>query len=455
MLFKKLRGDSCFDRYLFCILIAIEILMSFTFFGYLHIPPISITIAYLPILVAGCLYEPTHSVTMAFLFGFASMYKASASYVMPADAVFSPFLSDAPASSLMLSVGTRVLFGFLIGILFQAVRKSRHYRLWTGLISAVAPKIHSLIVYTAMGLLFPELGKHYYSAFHWKMDDTVFALICVIVVETSWTVYQSNAIQHIRMCIDQSANNPYASQKMNLFFVAFELFLVGMSVFAAFYFSQRESYMLIQHGVAVSDTISSDLLLLQLQFLFASLALNIIMVILLISTYKYMSYKEYRVEIDALTGVMGRRLFLYYCGKALNAGGKGTECMGWFLFVDVDYFKAINDTFGHSTGDQVLRRIAQHLQRIFGEDGKVGRIGGDEFAVILEKPMTENVLGQRLEQFQKECSHTLPDRTVSCSIGAYQFMFPQNVEHLLEETDAVLYQAKENGRACYVMKPCL
>lgn len=149
MLFKKLRGDSCFDRYLFCILIAIEILMSFTFFGYLHIPPISITIAYLPILVAGCLYEPTHSVTMAFLFGFASMYKASASYVMPADAVFSPFLSDAPASSLMLSVGTRALFGFLIGILFQAVRKSRHYRLWIGLISAVAPKIHSLIVYTA------------------------------------------------------------------------------------------------------------------------------------------------------------------------------------------------------------------------------------------------------------------------------------------------------------------
>lgn len=242
---------------------------------------------------------------------------------------------------------------------------------------------------------------------------------------------------------------------MNLFFAAFELFLVCMSIVAAVYFSQRESYMLVQHGVEVSDRISADLLLLQLQFLFASLALNIITVILLISTYKYMSYKEYRVEMDALTGVMGRRMFLYYCDKAVRADSTDTACTGWFLFVDVDYFKAINDTFGHSAGDQVLRRIAQHLQHIFGEDGKIGRIGGDEFAVMLEKPMTEHVLGQRLEQFQKECSNTLSDRTVSCSIGAYQFTLPQSVERLLEETDAVLYQAKEKGRACYVLKPCI
>ncbi len=61
---------------------------------------------------------------------------------------------------------------------------------------------------------------------------------------------------------------------------------------------------------------------------------------------------------------------------------------------------------------------------------------------------------QRLEQFQKDISGMLSDRTVSCSIGACQFIFPQNVKNLLEETDAVLYQAKENGRACYVLKIC-
>lgn len=453
-LVKKLWGDSSFDRYLFWILIAIELLMSFTFLGYIHIPPISITIAYLPVIIAGCLWGPAQSVIIALVFGIASMYKASASYVMPADAVFSPFLSGSPVSSLLLSIGTRMLFGFIVGIAFLYIRNCKHNRLYIGLISAIAPKIHSLIVYTAMGLLFPELGRDYRSAFQWKLNDIFFIIIGIVVVELLWAAYQSDSAQRVRMCIDQSDNNPYASQKKNLFFAAIELFLVCMSVFAAFYFAQRESYMLEQHGVTVSEHISIDLLLLQIQFLIASLALNVIMVILLIATYKYMSYKEYRIEMDTLTGVMGRRLFLYYCEKVQKPGRTDHVRTGWFLFVDADYFKSINDTLGHSAGDTVLREIAQHLQRIFGDDGKVGRLGGDEFAVILENSMLQKELEKRLEQFLKDISCILPDRTVSCSIGANQFVFPQNVKDLLEETDAVLYKAKENGRACYVIKSC-
>lgn len=233
-----------FDRYLFWILISIELLMSFTFWGYIHIPPISITIAYLPVLIAGCLWGPSRAVIIAFVFGIASMYKASASYVMSADAVFSPFLSGAPLSSLLLSVGTRMLFGFLIGIAFQCIRTRKHNRLYIGLIAAIAPEIHALLVYAAMGLLFPELGKNYQSALDWKPNDIFFAIICIITVEVFWAVYQSNFIQRIRMGINQSTNNPYDSKKMYLFFAAIELFLVCMSAFAALYFVQRESYML-------------------------------------------------------------------------------------------------------------------------------------------------------------------------------------------------------------------
>ena len=80
---KVMWYNSCFERYTFGILIAIELLMSFTFLGYIHIPPISITIAYLPIVVAGCLYGPGQSAAAGFVFGIASMYKASSSYVMP------------------------------------------------------------------------------------------------------------------------------------------------------------------------------------------------------------------------------------------------------------------------------------------------------------------------------------------------------------------------------------
>lgn len=78
---KKLLGDSCFDRYFFWLLIAVELLMSFTFLGYIHIPPISVTTAYIPILAAGCLFSPVQSVIIGIVFGITSMYKASASFV--------------------------------------------------------------------------------------------------------------------------------------------------------------------------------------------------------------------------------------------------------------------------------------------------------------------------------------------------------------------------------------
>ena len=451
---KKLWGDSCFDRYSFWLLIAIELLMSFTFLGYIHITPISITIAYLPILAAGCLLGPFQSVILGLVFGLASMYKASASYVAQGDAVFSPFLSGSPVSSIMLSIGVRALFGLVIGVMFLFAKKRKCYRIWIGVISAIAPKVHSLLVYTTMGMLFPELGYRYSSAFHWKWNDTVFLVISVVTVELFWAVYHSDTVQNIKYCMDQSIHNPYVSGKMNLFFAAFEFFLLCMAFCAADYFSHRESYMLKQHGVEVSKKISFDLMHLQIQFLIAFVSLNIISVILLISIYKYMAYKEYKGEMDELTGIMGRRMFLYHCEKAQKANSRDLQRKGWFLFVDVDYFKEINDTFGHGVGDKVLREIAMNLHNILGDEGKVGRIGGDEFAVIVEKTMEQQELKRLLEQFLNAISGTLPDKKVSCSIGAYQFVFPQNVKDLLTETDNMLYKAKENGRACYMMKAC-
>lgn len=84
---------SAFNLYIFLILFAFEILMSFTFLGYVHIYPLSVTFAYIPILIAACLLGPAESTVMGFVFGLASAYKSSAFYVLPADRLFSPFLS--------------------------------------------------------------------------------------------------------------------------------------------------------------------------------------------------------------------------------------------------------------------------------------------------------------------------------------------------------------------------
>ncbi|MEY8391043.1 diguanylate cyclase [Lachnospiraceae bacterium 45-W7] len=452
---KEMWNNSCFERYCFGILIAIELLMSFTFLGYIHIPPISITIAYLPIVVAGCLLGPAQSAAAGFVFGIASMYKASSSYVMPADRVFSPFLSEFPLGSLWLSVGTRTLFGLLIGLAFAVVKKRKHNRLWRIAVCAIAPKLHTMLVYVSMGILFPDLGYGYRTALHLKWRDVVFSVICILAVQLLWSVYHSDTVQNVRLCINQRIHNPFTSEKMNLFFRVFEFFMVCTAIIAAVYFSQRETYMLQQHGVTVTPMISADLLRLQIQFLIAFLSLNFISIFLLICIYKYMSYREYRGEMDDLTNVMGRRMFIQYCNKAQKDVRADTAQSGWFLFVDVDYFKEINDTFGHTVGDQVLREIAVNLQNIFADAGRVGRVGGDEFAAILDRPISQQVMKQKLDHFLECISGILADRKVSCSIGAYQFVFPQSVKHLLSETDYILYEAKEKGRACYVIKSCV
>ena len=119
---RKFFCSSSFARDSFYILLAVEVLMSFTFLGYFHFPPISFTIAYLPVIIAACVFGTRQAVLTGIVFGLSSLYKASASYVMPLDMVFSPFNSSEPLASLFLSVGTRALFGLLIGLAFDAVR---------------------------------------------------------------------------------------------------------------------------------------------------------------------------------------------------------------------------------------------------------------------------------------------------------------------------------------------
>ena len=128
-----------FERYIFEVLIAIEVIMSFTFLGYVHIPPISIATAYIPIVVAGCLFGPIESGMAGLIFGLGSMNKASIYYEQVVDKVFSPFRSSCPMGNLLLSVGTRTLFGVLIGCLFWLVRKRKGRQIWTGLRRSMIP----------------------------------------------------------------------------------------------------------------------------------------------------------------------------------------------------------------------------------------------------------------------------------------------------------------------------
>lgn len=447
---KSLKPKSGIKIYAFVVLVAMELLMSFTFLRYIHIPPISITYAYLPIIIAGCFIGIRASVILGAIFGTLSLYKATSYYVMPGDKLFSPFMSGYPVQSLILSVGTRVLFAFVIGVLFKLANKHKYKRVTTGVIAFLASKIHAFFVYFAMGILFPSGGYGYKNTFKLGLSDIVVSLMCVLVIELLWWVISIDKVkkmaEHINNSLENIKSGKYA-------YIGWILFIIIMC-FSAFslsnYFTDRIQYMLGVHDVEVSSTIRYDLLHIHIQFVMAAFSLNLIMAVIVMLIYKYLSYKDYLDGLDALTKVMGRKMFLEVCDKIVSEEKKGSEHC--FLFVDVDYFKSINDNLGHPVGDTVLQEIADKLRHKFKNYGEIGRLGGDEFAVIFNKTLSRDVLAKRLDDFEGEISMILPKPyKVSCSIGVYYFTAPQKLDDVYQSADKMLYEAKEKGRACYVM----
>lgn len=400
-----------FEKYVFVLLLTIELIMSFTFLGFIHIDPISLTTAYIPIVVAGCLLGPLESTLIGLVFGLASMYKASALYVVSDDKIFSPLYSGNPIGSILLSVGSRVLFGFVIGYLFSIIKGRKYEKIGIWILSLISQWIHAFLVFTVMGACFPQLGYTGMSTFHMGINDALIALCCLFWVEVAYKIYHKERIQKYKDAVNQSLDDPYLSSKIVAISSGISFLIICIAIFSTGYFANRSTYMLKQHRVHVTRTI----------------------------------------EIDSLTGVMGRRLFLQHC-QNIQSDQRIQGHQGWFLFLDVDWFKQINDKLGHIAGDETLKKFAMFLKEQFEPYGAVGRVGGDEFAVMIEEEMSQEVLEKELEQFFQNISGIQKEVTVSCSIGVYRFTYPKTIKELLTKTDEILYEAKANGRGCFVIR---
>lgn len=400
-----------FEKYVFVLLLAIELIMSFTFLGFIHIDPISFTTAYIPIVVAGCLLGPLESTVIGLVFGLASMYKASALYVVSDDKIFSPLYSGNPIGSILLSVGSRVLFGFVIGYLFSIIKGRKYEKIGIWILSLISQWIHAFLVFIVMGACFPQLGYTGMSTFHMGINDALIALCCLFWVEVAYKIYHKERIQKYKDAVNQSLDDPYLSSKIVAISSGISFLIICIAIFSTGYFANRSTCMLKQHRVHVTRTI----------------------------------------EIDSLTGVMGRRLFLQHC-QNIQSDQRIHGHQGWFLFLDVDWFKQINDKLGHIAGDETLKKFAMFLKEQFEPYGAVGRVGGDEFAVMIEEEMSQEALEEEMKQFFQNISGIQKEVTVSCSIGVYRFKYPKTIKELLTKTDEILYEAKANGRGCFVIR---
>lgn len=157
---------------------------------------------------------------------------------------------------------------------------------------------------------------------------------------------------------------------------------------------------------------------------------------------------------DGLTGIANRRHFDVNIEKEVRRA-KRTGCDLSFALIDIDYFKAYNDHYGHQQGDECLIKVAATLAAAIRRPGDlVARYGGEEFAVILPETSSENafqmmeLLRRNVEQLNLEHRKSPTKKYVTVSIGLTTATKDQTLEvtDMINQADRALYQAKGNGR---------
>ena len=153
---------------------------------------------------------------------------------------------------------------------------------------------------------------------------------------------------------------------------------------------------------------------------------------------------------DILTGLPNRALLTDRMNQAISYAKRYNLCVG-VLVVDLDFFKEVNDMYGHKIGDLLLKQQAQKLLKFVRENDTVARIGGDEFVVILGSQADEKnligLLNQFVELFSTSCQ--LEDKEIVSTASIGVSIYPrdgQDSDTLLKNADAALYHAKELGR---------
>jgi diguanylate cyclase (GGDEF)-like protein/PAS domain S-box-containing protein len=156
---------------------------------------------------------------------------------------------------------------------------------------------------------------------------------------------------------------------------------------------------------------------------------------------------------DPLTGLPSIRLCMDRLSQAVAKAERSHETCA-IMFLDVDYFKAINDNHGHRYGDKALKIIAGRFQDVVRKVDTVARIGGDEFLVILSgiqnTEIVEQIAAKLIEKTSQAVSIGSLDFNLGLSIGIA--LYPangSNADKLIRSADNAMYEAKKNGRNCF------
>lgn len=149
-----------------------------------------------------------------------------------------------------------------------------------------------------------------------------------------------------------------------------------------------------------------------------------------------------QADYDELTNICNRRGLIYWLSK--NTGKKTNICG---LIIDIDYFKNINDTYGHEAGDAVLKQAAALLADCLPDKSCLARWGGDEFVILLREQSSYQAehIANRCWQLIRESQFPLIGH-ITCSIGVASNIESNDIDSIISQADGCLYDAKRQGR---------
>ncbi len=174
-----------------------------------------------------------------------------------------------------------------------------------------------------------------------------------------------------------------------------------------------------------------------------------------VETLEHIAHIRRASYTDYLTGLCNRRSF-FTLGKKLHANAARGDISIAVAMIDIDFFKKVNDTYGHEAGDQVLKRVASILQTRFRQADIVSRFGGEEFCVLLSNTTEEQALclfeGIRHRVEREVTRNNGQPISVTISIGVCT-EFADVLEDMIQVADERLYDAKKNGRNRVLPEP--
>ena len=178
---------------------------------------------------------------------------------------------------------------------------------------------------------------------------------------------------------------------------------------------------------------------------FAVVTLLLAIGLVLMATDRLRSELEHLATHDSLTNALTRRHMDGACRIEMERTRRNGRSMA-LLMMDLDHFKAVNDTHGHQAGDRVLLNFVIKVNALLRPADQLGRFGGEEFVLLLPETLIEDAL-QVAERIRAVCAEPSADAACTVSIGVASTLNDRDsVDALLARADAAMYRAKDNGR---------